>query len=347
LFKEEKRVKAISLFSGIGGFDLAARECNMNVLAHSEICPRATNVYAKHFPLSEPIGPIESVRASDLPEFQCLFAGWPCQDHSVAGRRVGLAGKRSGLFFEVARILKATTPRWFCCENVPGLLSSDRGRDMRRVVAALTDMGYGVAWRVLDARWFRVPQRRRRVFLVGCFGNPRRAAEVLFECQSLSGDFTPREKTKKEVAGTLTRGFGARGATVDEADSLVPLTGRHAEQLADVPSIAHAINGKGSKFGSGRDAQETFIAHTLTKSHDATEDGSGRGVPLVPASVGVRRLTPLECERVQGFPDYWTESGADGKSLSDSARYSLLGLAVPPTVVTWILQRIMRESKRT
>jgi DNA (cytosine-5)-methyltransferase 1 len=335
LFKEEKRVKAISLFSGIGGFDLAARRCNIDVIAHSEICPHAKNVYAKHFPSSAPIGPIENVQAADLPDFQCLFAGWPCQDHSVAGRRAGLAGKRSGLFLEVARILKATAPRWFCCENVPGLLSSDQGRDMRRIVAALTNMGYGLAWRVLDARWFGVPQRRRRVFIVGCFGNPRRAAEVLFECQSLSGIITPRDKPKTEVAGTLTRGFGARGACLDESLAAT-LTERSnsqstqdVNQLVYVPAVAHAINGKGSKFGSGRDAQETFIAHTLTDS------------------AGVRRLTPLEAERVQGFPDCWTRLGADGKELSDSARYSLLGLAVPPPVVTWILRRIMRESKRT
>jgi DNA (cytosine-5)-methyltransferase 1 len=141
----------------------------------------------------------------------CLTAGVPCQDVSVAGKRAGLAGERTGLFYEFARVLRELRPRWFIFENVPGLLSSNRGRDFAEVLRVLmVECGYGLSWRVLDSQYFGVAQRRRRLFIVGCFGKPC-PAEILFEPESRSGNPAPCSEERSRIAATLTSGSGVTG----------------------------------------------------------------------------------------------------------------------------------------
>lgn len=182
----------VSLFAGIGGFDLAMQRVGIRVVASVEIDDAARRVLRNHFPESVTFADIRSVTGEQLksvgfiPEHGVLAAGWPCQDLSRAGRRAGLSGDRSGLFWHVIRLIDEVAPRWFVLENVPGLLSSGLGPerpggDMGVVVKALEKLGYGVAWRVLDAQYFGVPQRRRRIFFVGCFGNISGPIEVLLE----------------------------------------------------------------------------------------------------------------------------------------------------------------------
>ena len=170
-------ITAVSLFAGVGGFDLALERNGVKVVASVEIDKKASAVLAQHFPNSKLFGDITEVTGEQLiaagfdPRNGIITGGFPCQDLSVAGKRSGLAGKRSGLFWEICRLLDETRAQNFILENVPGLLSSNQGRDMAAVIEALVERGYGIAWRVLDAQHFGVPQRRKRVFIVGCLGD--------------------------------------------------------------------------------------------------------------------------------------------------------------------------------
>ena len=194
---DEMTRTAVSLFAGVGGFDLALERNGIKVVASVEIDKKASAILAKHFPDSTIFGDIQEVTGEQLikagfnPIGGIITGGFPCQDLSVAGKRAGLGGKRSGLFWEICRLLDETKAENFILENVPGLLSSNYGRDMAVVIEALVERGYCIAWRVLDAQHFGVPQRRRRVFIVGSLGNrggkelekyslsPRAAAGIL------------------------------------------------------------------------------------------------------------------------------------------------------------------------
>lgn len=173
---------AVSLFSGIGGFDLGIERAGFRVLVQAESEPYRRAVLRARFPDAELYDDVrrvatDGVRAAEGDRPDLLFGGFPCQDLSVAGRRAGLAGERSGLFFEFVRVAEAIRPRAVLLENVPGLLSSNSGRDFGIVLGALADLGYGLAWRVLDSRFFGVPQRRRRVFILGVEPSGRAGAE--------------------------------------------------------------------------------------------------------------------------------------------------------------------------
>ena len=211
--KYQTNLTAVSLFAGVGGFDLAMERNGINVVASVEIDKHASSVLAKQFPKSQLFNDIKEVSGNDLisagfiPERGIITGGFPCQDLSVAGKRAGLAGARSGLFYEIARIADETQAKWLILENVPGLLSSQRGADMGAVVGTLVELGYGVAWRVLDAQHFGVPQRRRRVFIVAeRSGDPARAAKVLFERQSVRGDTSTSGTQGQDSAGSVGQG---------------------------------------------------------------------------------------------------------------------------------------------
>ena len=216
---------AVSLFAGVGGFDLAMQRNGIDVVAAVEIDDKARAVLARRFPDTRLFPDVTKVSAHDLrdagfvPDRGIITGGFPCQDLSVAGRRKGLAGERSGLFWHIIRLVDELHPRWIVLENVPGLLSSEGGRDMGIVLGALGDSGYGVAYRVLDAQHFGVPQRRRRVFIVA----GRRAGtadstgpvQILLEPEGSAGNPAARRTAGQEVAGTLGGGAGSRGWAPD------------------------------------------------------------------------------------------------------------------------------------
>lgn len=200
----------VSLFAGVGGFDLAMQRQGVRVVASVEIDKNCNKVLAKHFPDTKQFNDITEVRGSDLieagftPDRGIITGGFPCQDLSVAGKRAGLAGARSGLFWEAARIVEETQSNWFIIENVPGLLTSNSGADFGVVIGTMADLGYGVAWRVLDAQYFGVPQRRRRVFIVGQRDtNSTSAGEVLFNSQGSRGRSSQKQSQQQEVAGHI------------------------------------------------------------------------------------------------------------------------------------------------
>lgn len=178
-----KQLKVASFFAGIGGFDLGLERSGMSVAFQCEINKFGQKVLKKHWPKVPLVDDIKNVKPQDIPKGVDLWCGgFPCQDLSVAnqGKRKGLDGERSGLFYEFARLVKDRKPRWIILENVPGLLNSHQGEDFRCILKELDELGYGVSWRVFDAKYFGTPQRRRRVYIVGSFGTLS-SARVLFE----------------------------------------------------------------------------------------------------------------------------------------------------------------------
>ena len=270
----------------------------------------------------------------------------PCQDLSVAGNRAGFRGERSSLWFEFHRVLSELRPQWCLIENVPGLLSSANGRDMATVLGGLGDLGYGWAYRVLDARWFGVPQRRRRVFIVGCLGDAARAQAVLAVCESCGGHPPTRREAAEDLAPTLDD--GARRASVELPMTAFTLpassrgTGDGHGNAWNSNYIARGLTARNERI----DAEtETFlVANALEASDGHHGHGSPRGDGadnLMSTSAGVRRLTPLECERLMGWPDGWTRWTSDGREISDSHRYRLCGNGVVSTVAEWLGHRLM------
>ena len=204
-------MKAVSLFAGVGGFDLALTQGGAEVVASVEIDKNARKVLTKRFPNTAILEDVKEVTGEQLFKLGfnsdgIIVGGFPCQDLSVAGKRRGLAGERSGLFFEVVRILEETKAKWFILENVPGLLSSNNGRDLGIVIGSLAELGYGVAYRILDAQYFGVPQRRRRIFIVGCLGDDgRTSAKILAIGEGRAGYLAQSQSKGKATTRSVAK----------------------------------------------------------------------------------------------------------------------------------------------
>jgi DNA (cytosine-5)-methyltransferase 1 len=309
-------VKALSLFSGAGGMDLGFDRAGITAVAHCEIDPKAASVLRRHWPDVPVINDVREVTA-DVGDVDVVHGGFPCQDISVAGNRAGLAGDRSGLWWEFHRILGELRPRWCVIENVAGLLSSNGGRDLGSILGALGELGYGYAYRVLDARWFGVPQRRRRVFIVGHFGG-RGAASVLLEPESVCRDPAPGREAGQVVAALTANGVGAGGGPDDNSAQAGHLIPQHTGT----------------------------VTCTWAKGPGNTQVEEGHVIPsLEGGSLAVRRLTPRECERLMGWPDDWTRWADDGAEIADSPRYRMCGNGVVAPVAEWIGRRIMEADQ--
>jgi len=244
-------LKYLSVCSGIEAATVAWHELGWRPVGFSEIDAFARAVLVHHYSDVPLHGDFTEIKASDYGAVDLLVGGTPCQSFSIAGLRKGLADDRGNLALEFIRLAERTRPRWLVWENVPGILSIDGGRTFGAFLGALAECGYGFAYRVLDAQYFGVPQRRRRVFVVGYSGDWRPAAAVLFERESLCGNIMPCRETQKNIAGALTSrasgGGGGPGAGTDEA-------------AAGYLQVAHCLRAGG---------------------FDASEDGTGRGTPLV------------------------------------------------------------------
>jgi len=377
-----------SLFAGIGGFDLAAERAGMEVVWQSEYDKRASAVLDYHWPAVKNFGDIHGINTP--PTVDVLTGGFPCQDYSVAGNRDGLAGDRGALWWEYHRLIDRIRPTWVLGENVPGLLSSRGGADFETIIRSLTECGYGVVWAVLDAQYFGVAQRRRRVFIVGhSGGNPR--PEILALAEGMFGHPEPSREEGSNIASSLTRDFGKGGADDNSAQanhlifhsSQTPISSTdiahpleqnsRASHSVYVPEKVNALRTRDHKGPAMDVAEPSLVAFNWQTGTDQLSprstyiDALSSGqVPAVAfaqnqrdevrelgiagvlaAEPGikqqtyvtrpfVRRLTPLECERLQGFPDGWTDTPGN----SDSQRYRQLGNAVAVPVVEWILRRI-------
>jgi len=275
-------------------------------------------------------GNVEAVDADGLPDFDLLTAGFPCQSFSFAGRRKGFGDVRGTLFFSVARVAEAKRPKVVLLENVKGLLSAQRGYCFYTVLRVLEELGYWVEWQVLNSRHFGVPQNRERVFVVGHLGD-RGGREIfpLMEAGGISGQEdgskqAPEEGVRSDdfcVANTLEAGYG----------KMKSLTNTVANTLS-------------SRYG--RDGAENLIAQAL-QTDGYLRSGSSFGTSIPQSGRNIRRLTPTECERLQGFPDGWTQTGTDAEGntveVSDTQRYKMLGNAVTVNVVGFLGRRIMER----
>jgi DNA (cytosine-5)-methyltransferase 1 len=219
----DQQKTAVSLFAGVGGFDLALERAGIKVVASVEIDKKAQAILKKHFPNAEQFNDVTEVTGEQLiqagfnPANGIITGGFPCQDLSVAGKRAGLAGKRSGLFWEICRIIDETRSQTVILENVPGLLSSNNGRDMAVVLEALVNRGYRVAWRVLDAQYFGVPQRRRRVFIVASLGEAGRAPEeILALSEGRARYLAESEQKRQNSSRKATKSAGGDSPTGSE-----------------------------------------------------------------------------------------------------------------------------------
>lgn len=304
-FVAKKKLRVASFFAGIGGFDLGFERAGLETVWQCEISPFCQDILRKHWTEVPHETNIKKVDPSKIPEADVWAGGFPCQDVSVArmSKRSGLRGQKSGLFFDFAEKIAARTPRVVVIENVPGLLSSHSGRDFRIVISTLAELGYGVAWRVLNSQFFGVAQSRKRVYIVGCLGDPRAAGSILFE---------PERGERNDAAG---RSNGAK-----------PIS-PFKERLGDprkgpiVQKIAYCLYACSARH-TGTDWSRTYISYP-----------DGR----------VRRLMPVECERIQGFPDGWTipeNCDLDVDKL-DSLRYHAIGNAVTVPVAEWLGNRIV------
>ena len=210
-------ITGVSLFAGVGGFDLAMQRQGVKIVASVEIDKKCNEVLAKHFPEAKQFTDVTTTTGEDLinagfnSSRGIITGGFPCQDLSVAGKRAGLAGARSGLFWEAARIVEQAKSEYFILENVPGLLSSNKGKDFGVVLGTMADLGYSIGWRVLDAQNFGVPQRRKRVFIVGRRSTSEGIAEILFKSEGLRRNTTQSQQAGQDLARETASSFGQTG----------------------------------------------------------------------------------------------------------------------------------------
>lgn len=344
-----------SLFSGIGGFDLAFRNAGAEASWFCEKDEDCQSVLRRHWP-SVPIYD-DITAASNLPPVDIVCGGWPCQDLSVAGKRAGLSGDRSGLFFEFIRTINEVRPLYVVWENVPGLrtscscrscgrrcadcnelagaddsaclvcgsekfrgrvLRAHRGADLFTVVSTFGFIGFDGAWTLLDSQYFGVAQRRQRMF--GVFAQrsvgAARCAEILSFSNRSKGHSPPRREAGQRVAPTLESGTNRTGGT---------------RPLGTTDGLVMAFDWQ-SGGSQGR----------LNCDKEKTSALQACQTPAVLDQFGVRRLTPTECERLMSFPDDWTKYDNKGGVISDSARYRMLGNSVVVNTAFWIADRIMR-----
>ena len=365
-------MKYLSICSGIEAASVAWHPLGWQAAGYAEIDKFPSAALAHHYPEVPNYGDFTTIEASDVGPIDLLVGGTPCQSFSVAGLRGGLDDGRGNLSLEFLRLADRTRPKWLVWENVPGVLSSNGGRDFGAILGGMVELGYGFAYRVLDAQFCRVdgysgavPQRRRRVFVVGYLGDWRRAAAVLFERESMSGNSAPRRETGHTVAPTISArptGGGGLGTDFDCDGGLIAQT----SHVLAIQERAIAENTNAGPGGSGvRDdgASYTLEARTTTQAVAFAEnsraeltlcngDGqianslkvgggkAGQSYPAIAEQWAVRRLTPMECERLQGFPDGYTQFPYRGKAAADGPRYKALGNSMAVNVMRWIGQRI-------
>lgn len=430
-------MRYLSVCSGIEAASAAWHSLGWSPVGFSEIERFPSAVLAHHYPSVPNLGDMTRYREWDLADIDLLVGGTPCQSFSVAGLRAGMDDPRGNLALTFLGLVDRLRPRWVVWENVPGVLSSSGGRDFGAFLGGLGQLGYGWAYRVLDAQYIRVdtharavPQRRRRVFVVGHSGGDwHRAAAVLFERESLSGNFAPRREAGKGAAPILEVGARTGSSTDDpragvgigtDADPMFTLqAGKQHGVAVDAPNSGVAstlfASGAGTERPAGTASETGFLVADTLRQHpcpgintvapivfDPTQitsrtnqsnppvvfgwqnsaaqglsdseevspildkskvpavahgvDGASGTLRANPGSgfrsdgsaveavisvrTAVRRLTPTECERLQGFPDGYTDVPYRGKTAADGPRYKALGNSMAVNVMRWIGLRI-------
>lgn len=295
-----------SFFSGIGGFDLGFEKAGFRVVFLSEKEPFCLSILKKNWPTALINTDITNLKDEEIPTAEVWTAGFPCQDVSLARARprAGLEGQRTGLFFPFIKLVESRLPPVVVLENVPGLLNSNGGRDFAVVLRKMAELGYSVGWRVLNSKHFGVPQSRQRVYVVASRRNKEDPYKILFEPECGGGHL---EESNKSGAKSLSPFRTSSAKTF-------PVSKEHG--VIQVPDLAFCLAATSGRH-TGTDWSRTYVSYENK----------------------VRRLTPLECERLQGFPDGWTD--VKEAINDDSPRYFALGNAVSVPCATWIAKRIL------
>lgn len=375
-------MKAFSMFSGCGGFDLACERQGIEIIGHSEIDKYADAVYAHHFN-NRNYGDATRLLPDDLPDFNLLTAGFPCQSFSIAGKRGGFADTRGTLFFEIARVAEKKRPQYLLLENVKGLLSHDHGRTYKTILSTLIQLGYDLRAMVINSKNHGVPQNRERIFIAGCAGGWSGREVFLVgendgKTDDLSGQhantLTARYEGAQAVGTYVVEGeFNAQNE-INQLNNPVHSNDRVYGDDGISPSLNTMQGGRrqpkilqenlsgqifekneAGTIRSGASANYQVVvepkiqqrSHGFFKGSDKDHAPSIRG-----ASVAhnvfvdkIRRLTPVECERLQGFPDDWSKQGlfsSETKEISDSQRYKMMGNAVTVNAVEYVLERMFK-----
>lgn len=303
-------MKVASFFTGIGGLDLGLEKAGHQIVFQCEIDKFCQKVLKHHWPnvlFHENI--LEITNAKTIPTADIWCGGFPCQDVSLARARPrdGLRGSRSGLFYKFAELLSETRPNIVIIENVPGLLSSNKGEDFQVVIQTLAEIGYAVGWRVFNSQYFGVPQSRSRVYIIGHLGGPARIGQILFESERSTGQLKKSSESRQKFISPLKESLrdDDTGATVQRISyCLAATSGRH----------------------TGTDWSRSYVCYPNA----------------------VRRFTPKEYERIQGFPDNWTLppilfTNGELSEDFDTPRYTALGNAVTVSVAEWLGNQITKS----
>ena len=372
-YMKKIKINHLDLFSGIGGFHLGFERAGFEINSYfSEIDKYAIQVYKDKFKDSNYVGSVTDVRGGDLPDIDLITFGSPCQDFSLAGKRKGLGGERSSLISEAIRLIGEKRPRVFVWENVKGTFSSNNRQDFAAILQAFANIGgYRLEWQLLNTKWF-LPQNRERIYLVGylgdgsggqifpigesfgkdyneisLFGDTNKGGErgVIYNTEGIVGSLTATDyKQPKQIKVNSATSKGYEVA--EEGDSInysVPTSktrrGRVGKGVAQ--TLDTACN-QATILGYTRDKKGNVVSrHKVDKAntlHSST-GGGGNTDQFVINNVSIRRLTPIECERLQGFPDDWTKQGTEG-IISDTQRYKMCGNAVTVDVVAAVAERI-------
>lgn len=400
----------LSLFSGIEAASVAWAPLGWRPLAFAEVDAFPSAVLRERFPSVPNLGDVTKVNwrgfVKDFGRPDVLVGGSPCQSFSIAGTRTGLGGA-SGLMWEYVRAVREVRPRWLLWENVSGALSSTHGEDFGCLLRSLDALGYGLAWRVLDAQFFGVAQRRERVFLVGRLGDPGGPCQVLFEPDCLSWNPPQGREKRKELAAAAGRSPACAGFNIQPSvlcmtdtqthssvtdDGTCGTVTNHAMKDAPVVATVHQnqegavtvtegmagtltsgssvsrqqlmafaqntrdevrVQGDGTLSGalsaSPGMKQTTYVCMADDNANAAVDEECcgtlkcGGGAPRVAGRMAVRRLTPRECERLQGFEDDWTRipwRGRPAEECPDGPRYKAIGNSMAVPVMRWLGERI-------
>jgi DNA (cytosine-5)-methyltransferase 1 len=342
-----KLLKHGSLFSGVGGADLGFDAAGFVTVWQCEIDKKARSVLERHWPNATRYEDVTKVKGEKLEPVDVVSFGSPCQDLSVAGRQAGIKkGTRSGLFLEAIRIIEemrgaqnGNGPRFVVWENVPGALASNGGKDFAKALREFRRIGaLDIAWRVLDTSDFGPPQRRRRVFVVADFGG---------ECAGPVLSVAPRVcwyPPTCDTAGTDVAGETSHGAPggrwregKPRADAVTADTGGACVAEAQAGHLVFVKAARAKSVNDPESWREGGKAPTLNTFDNQSDD---RATVLSPSGYGVRRLTPRECERLQGWPDDHTRYRADGSEVAVIPRFALIGNGISAPVAQWLAENL-------
>jgi DNA (cytosine-5)-methyltransferase 1 len=358
-------MKVFSMFSGIGGFDLAMRNLGHEIVGACEIDRYARQIYAKQFPGVPIHDDATTLQADTLPQFDVLCGGFPCQAFSIAGKRKGFSDTRGSLFFEIARIAKEKQPSLLFLENVKGLFNHDNGETFRTILSSLDEVGYDVEWQLHNSK-YHVPQNRERVYLV-CHlrgqrtrqifplgGIDKKPAKKIKQSVEPDTEFIPVVNDRKglrkvERATCLDANYfkghdyhGARTLIYQEVKAVLTPDRAETRQVGrrfkedGEPAFAVTTQDRHGVMIKNKPTEMIYFSNTNANMKQRIQEKEaswtlGTGTDFgIKDGTKIRKLTPVECERLQGFPDNWTEG------ISDTQRYKCCGNAVTVPVVQWI-----------